>query len=89
VAGPPIAAVDDSSNAQPQRPAEENTQSKGFTTYSMTLVGSFSLHGKTKTVRIPATVTYLPASEKTKAKSGGKKAGNPCNPCGGKGKSSS
>ena len=43
-------------------------ESSSFTTYSMTLVGAFSLHGKTKKMRIPATVTFLPHSKRTESK---------------------
>ncbi|PJB00903.1 MAG: hypothetical protein CO127_06540, partial [Ignavibacteria bacterium CG_4_9_14_3_um_filter_36_18] len=38
---------------------------------TVTLLGKFSVHGVTKDVEVPATLTYLKESEKTKSKSPG------------------
>ena len=42
--------------------------SEAFQTYDMTLVGSFSLHRKTRRIEAPARVTFLKESEQTKKK---------------------
>lgn len=46
-------------------------QSAEFTTYEMTLVGDMTVKGKTREMTIPARVTVMPASEKTKARAPG------------------
>ncbi len=43
-------------------------ETPSYKTYELNLVGSFSLHGKTKRIEIPARMTYLPESEQTRQK---------------------
>jgi len=50
------------------RNARQVKWSSEFQTYNMTLVGPFTIHGVTKEVEIPARVTYLRESEKTRQK---------------------
>lgn len=47
---------------------EEVKQAESYHTYDATLVGDFSIHGKTKRLEIPVRVTYLPESEATRKK---------------------
>ena len=41
---------------------------QAYQTYKMTLVGSFSIHGQTRQVQIPARITFLRESDKTRTK---------------------
>lgn len=43
-------------------------ESPAFRTYNMTLMGPFSLHGRTVPIKVPARVTFMKESEKTKMK---------------------
>ncbi len=42
--------------------------SAGYQTYTMTLGGSFSVHGRTRQVNIPARITFMRESDKTRMK---------------------
>lgn len=46
-------------------------EEQGFTTWDVTLVGDLSMHGVTKSMSIPARITSMPESEKTKARAPG------------------
>ncbi len=54
--------IEDTRNVRPVR------REAGFATYNMTLIGPFTVNGVTRRVEIPARVTYLKESEKTRAK---------------------
>lgn len=46
-------------------------EADGFTTWSLNLVGTMSMHGVSKEMTIPARITSMPASDKTKARAPG------------------
>lgn len=50
------------------KPAKQTSE---FATYDLTLVGDMTVKGKTKELTIPARITMMPASEKTKARAPG------------------
>ncbi len=43
-------------------------ETASYKTYELEIEGSFSLHGKTKRIKAPARMTYLPESEQTRQK---------------------
>ena len=43
-------------------------EARGSKTYQMKLLGSFTLHGKTKSIEVPARVTYMIESKQTREK---------------------
>lgn len=43
----------------------------GARTYDLTLAGTLSLHGQTRRIEVPARVTYLPESERTRMRAPG------------------
>lgn len=50
---------------------EKVKESEGFTTYSATLVGSMTVKEVTKAMRIPARLTAMPASDRTRVRAKG------------------
>ncbi len=46
-------------------------ETASYKTYELEFEGSFSLHGKTKRIKVPARMTYLPESEQTRQKMAG------------------
>ena len=43
-------------------------ETASYKTYELEIEGSFSLHGKSKRIKVPARMTYLPESEQTRQK---------------------
>jgi polyisoprenoid-binding protein YceI len=50
---------------------KESKRGDGYTAYDATLVGDMTIKGQTREVRIPATITLMPESDKTKARAPG------------------
>lgn len=46
-------------------------QESGFTTWAVTLVGDMTIHGVTRPMSVPARITSMPESEKTRARAKG------------------